>query len=115
MPPFPPPAQRNAAVFTISITPFDKNGRFDEEAFRGHMRRFAAAGMGTYVGGGGSGEGYTLADAEMKRVVEIAVEELKGKVPVRAMGKEPRTAKEMIDFSLMAKDAGVDAIQIYSL
>ncbi|MBY0510287.1 MAG: dihydrodipicolinate synthase family protein [Rhodospirillaceae bacterium] len=110
-----PPAQRNAAVFVISITPFDRAGKLDEAGFRAHLRRMAEAGIGVYVGGGGSGEGYTLSDAEMKRVVEIAVSELKGKVPVRAMGKEPRTAKEMIDFALMAKDAGADAIQIYSL
>ncbi len=109
------PVQRNAAVFVISITPFDKDGNLDEAGFRAHLKRMAEAGIGVYVGGGGSGEGYTLTDAEMKRVVEIAVSELKGKVPVRAMGKEPRTAKEMIDFALMAKDAGADAIQIYSL
>jgi 4-hydroxy-tetrahydrodipicolinate synthase len=110
-----PPAARHAAVFVISITPFDKDGRLDESGFRAHLKRMAEAGIGVYVGGGGSGEGYTLSDAEMKRVVEIAVEELKGKAPVRAMGREPRTAKEMIDFALMAKDAGVEAIQIYSL
>jgi 4-hydroxy-tetrahydrodipicolinate synthase len=115
MPTFTPPAARNAAVFTISITPFDKDGNLDEDGFRAHMRRFAAAGMGTYVGGGGSGEGYSLTDDEARRVVEMAVQELKGKVPVRAMGKEPRTAKEMIAFATMAKDVGADAIQIYSL
>ena len=112
---FTPPATRNAAVFVISITPFDRDGALDEAGFRAHLRRLAAAGIGVYVGGGGSGEGYTLADDEMKRVVEIAVSELKGKVPVRAMGKEPRTAKEMIAFANMAKDAGADAIQVYSL
>jgi 4-hydroxy-tetrahydrodipicolinate synthase len=110
-----PPAQRNAAVFVISITPFDKDGRLDEPAFRAHLKRMAEAGIGVYVGGGGSGEGYTLTDDEMQRVVEIAVSELKGKVPVRAMGKEPRTAKEMIAFASMAGDAGADAVQIYSL
>ena len=108
-------AQRGAGVFVISITPFDKDGRFDEAAFRGHMRRLAAAGIGAYVGGGGSGEGYTLNDDEMRRVVEVAVEELKGKVPVRAMGREPRTAKEMIAFATMAKNAGAEAVQVYSL
>ena len=68
-----------------------------------------------YVGGGGSGEGYTLTDAESRRLVEIAVDELRGAVPVRAMGIEPRTAAEMIEYVRMATVAGVDACQIYSL
>jgi 4-hydroxy-tetrahydrodipicolinate synthase len=75
----------------------------------------AAAGVGVYVGGGGSGEGFTLSDDEASRVLEIGVEELKGKVPIRSMGVEPRTAGQMVEFALMAKSAGVDATQIYSL
>ena len=56
-----------------------------------------------------------MSDAESQRVVEIAVEELHGKVPVRAMGKEPRLAAEMIEYVRMATAAGIDACQIYSL
>jgi 4-hydroxy-tetrahydrodipicolinate synthase len=43
------------------------------------------------------------------------VDELKGKTQIRAMGVEPRTAAEMIAFLEMAKAAGVDAAQVYSL
>jgi 4-hydroxy-tetrahydrodipicolinate synthase len=75
----------------------------------------ASAGIGVYVGGSGSGEGFTLSPDESRRVLEIAVEELKGKVPVRSMGVEPRSAQDMIDFVGMAGSAGVDASQIYSL
>jgi len=104
-----------AHAFTISITPFDAEGRLDEPAIRRHLRRLGAAGIGVYVGGGGSGEGYTLAREETQRLLEIAVEELKGKTQVRAMGVEPRTAAEMIGFLEMAQAAGVDAAQVYSL
>jgi 4-hydroxy-tetrahydrodipicolinate synthase len=110
-----PRAQRAASVFVISITPFGPNGEFDERAIRSHLRRLAAGGVGVYVGGGGSGEGYAMSDAEAQRLVEIAVDELKGKVPVRAMGKEPRLATEMIEYVRMATAAGIDACQIYSL
>ncbi len=103
------------STFVISITPFDKAGRLDEGAFRSHLARLAASGIGVYVGGSGSGEGYTLTPGEMARVMEIAVAELKGKVPVRAMGVEPRTALQMIEFLKTAKSCGVDAAQIYSL
>jgi 4-hydroxy-tetrahydrodipicolinate synthase len=103
------------STFVISITPFDNEGNIDEPAFRGHLRRLAASGIGVYVGGGGSGEGYTLSVDEAKRVMAIAAEELKGKVPVRAMGVEPRTARQMIEFLRAAKESGVDAAQVYSL
>ena len=101
--------------FVISITPFTADGTIDEMGFRRHLGRMADAGIGVYVGGGGSGEGYTLAPGEVERLQEIAVEELKGKVPVRAMGVEPRTAGEMVAFTAGAAAAGVDAVQVYSL
>src|SRR5688500_17215999 len=110
-----PRSARSASVFVISITPFGPNGEFDENALRGHLRRLAAGGVGVYVGGGGSGEGCAMSDNEARRLVEIAVDELKGKVPVRAMGKEPRLASEMIEYVQMATAAGIDACQIYSL
>jgi 4-hydroxy-tetrahydrodipicolinate synthase len=103
------------STYVISITPFNKRGGLDEGAFRAHLRRLGKSGIGVYVGGSGSGEGYTLSRKEMARVLEIGVDELKGKAPIRAMGVEPRTAKQMIEFLKLAKSIGIDAAQIYSL
>jgi 4-hydroxy-tetrahydrodipicolinate synthase len=99
----------------VSITPFTADGGLDEAAFRKHLQRMGAAGIGVYVGGGGSGEGFVLSAAERRRVLEIAVEEVRGKVPVRSMGVETRSAAEMIEYTREAEAAGVDAAQIYSL
>src|SRR5580692_11523738 len=90
-----------ASTFVISITPFTQDGALDEAAVRGHLRRMAAAGIGVYLGGGGSGEGYVLSPDETKRLLQIGVEELQGKVPVRAMGVEPRTSLDMIEYMEM--------------
>jgi 4-hydroxy-tetrahydrodipicolinate synthase len=109
------PLAAEPSTFVISITPFDSKERFDEQGLREHFRRLAASGIGVYVAGGGSGEAYTLSKSETKRVLEIGVEELQGKVPVRAMGKEPRTAKEMIEFGKMVEASGLEAMQLYSL
>ena len=68
-----------------------------------------------YLGGGGSGEGYVLSASEGRRLLEIGVEELAGKVPVRSMGTEPRSAAEMIEQVRVAAAVGVDGAQIYSL
>jgi 4-hydroxy-tetrahydrodipicolinate synthase len=104
-----------ASTFVISITPFTSDGSFDEPGIRRHLRRMASAGVGVYLGGGGSGEGYVLSTPEAQRLLEIGAEELKGKVPVRSMGTEPRSAAEMIAQVRTAAAAGVEAAQIYSL
>jgi 4-hydroxy-tetrahydrodipicolinate synthase len=44
-----------ASTFVISITPFTADGSFDESGIRRHLRRMADAGVGVYLGGGGSG------------------------------------------------------------
>ena len=54
-------------AFVISMTPFDREGHLDENGLREHLRRLAAAGVGVYVGGGASGEGFTLSDDEATR------------------------------------------------
>ncbi|MSW31540.1 MAG: hypothetical protein F2947_03355 [Actinobacteria bacterium] len=104
-----------ASTFVISITPFDANGRLDESALRAHLDRMADAGIGVYLGGGGSGEGFTLSNEESRRVLEIGVDQIGGRVQVRSMGIEPRTAQQMIDYLKMSAEVGVDAAQVYSL
>ncbi len=107
--------KKKLSVVVISITPFDEQGRLDEAAFRKHLGRLRDAGVAVYVAGGGSGEAYAYTPEERDRVLAIAVEELKGKVPVRAMGCEPRLASEMVNFMHAAERAKVDAAQIFSL
>ncbi len=99
----------------ISITPFDGAGRLDEAALRRQLGRLRDAGVCVYVAGSGSSEAYSLAPDERDRVLGIAVEELKGKVPVRAMGCEPRIIGEMVEFVRAAERAKVDAAQVCSL
>lgn len=106
---------RKLSTFVVSLTPFTEDGQLDEDAFRRHLRRFASSGIGVYVGGSGSSEACTFSDRETRRVLEIAKEELVGKVPVRAMGIEPPTSQHMIDYCRLVKEIGLDATQIYSL
>ncbi|MEX1006443.1 MAG: dihydrodipicolinate synthase family protein [Acidimicrobiia bacterium] len=103
------------SAFVISITPFDETGEIDWDATRAHFRRLRESGIGVYVGGGGSGEGHTLLPHEVDALLALAVDELLGSVPTRAMGVEPRTAKQMIEFGRRVKDTGLDAMQVYSL
>ena len=106
---------KNLSVVVITVTPFAADGKFDEVAYRQQLRRLAEAGCSVYFAGSGTSEAYTFTPEERDRIMAISVEELKGKVPSRAMGCEPRTAKEMIDFIRAAERAKVDAAQIFSL
>lgn len=106
---------RNPSVFVISNTCFNENDEFDPEAQRLHFRRFVAAGIGAFVGGGGSGEGFKLTPTEYAQLMQIAKEELKGKIGFRVMGFEPRSAEVMIGIYKTCKAYDPDAMQIYSL
>ncbi len=99
----------------VSLTPFTRTGELDEPGLRAHLQRLGAAGIGVYLAGSGSGEGYTLSRDERRRVFAIGVEELGATVPVRAMGVEPRTAAEVVGLAEDAVAAGLDATQVYSL
>src|SRR4051812_24434972 len=106
---------KKLSVITISITPFDARGELDEAAFRQHVRRLRDGGASVFVGGSGSGEGYSLTPEENDRILAIAVEELKGRVGVYADGVEPHRTRDMVSFLRRIEKSGVDAARIMPL
>jgi 4-hydroxy-tetrahydrodipicolinate synthase len=108
-------SDRALSTFCCSVTPFSANGALDVPALRSHFARQAAAGVGVYVGSSSPGEGPALSRSEIWRCFEIAVHELRGRVPVRAMAGDPRTTREMLEFIELAGECGVDAVQISPL
>ncbi len=108
-------SSKKYSAIVHSLTPFDAKFELDEAALRRHLRRLAEAGLSVYLGAAGAAEGYTLTRDERDRILSIGVEELKGRVPVRAAGVEPRDTAEMVEFLRSAEKIGVDAAQIYSL
>jgi len=105
---------KKLSAFVMSITPFDAGGALDELALRAHLRRLRDAQVRVYVGSSASGESFSLTKEEVDRLLAIAVEELKGKVQVRAMGCEPRNAGEMIAFLRRVEHYGLDAAHIFA-
>ena len=67
---------------TAIVTPFTQDRSLDEGALRRLVRRQIDAGINFLVPCGTTGESPTLERAEHLRVVEITLEEAKGKVPV---------------------------------
>ena len=109
------PPDLRPSTFCCSVTPFASDGSLDLAALRAHLRRLADAGVGVYVAGSSPGEGYALSQHEVRRCLEVAVDEVGRRVPVRAMGVEPRSAAQMVELVRLAAATGVDAVQIYSL
>jgi 4-hydroxy-tetrahydrodipicolinate synthase len=66
------------------VTPFLPDLSLDEEAFRRLLRRQIESGIHFLVPCGTTGENPTLSKQEQRRVVEITLEEAKGKVPILA-------------------------------
>lgn len=88
-------------------TPFTRDGALDEAAWRAGLRHYKAIGVHGVLVNGTTGEWFSQSDAERKRVAEIAVEELKGKIPV-VVGCTTYTAKDTIALALHAKGLGAD-------
>src|SRR5882724_6796145 len=83
-------------VGTALVTAFTKSGDLDEAAVRRLARRQVDAGIHFLCPCGTTGENPTLTDAERLRVIEIVVEESKGKVPILA-GAGGYDTRELIE------------------
>jgi len=92
------------------VTPF-KNGGIDEEALRGHINRQIENGSHGLVPVGTTGESPTLSHKEHERVVEICIEETRGRLPVIA-GAGSNSTAEAIEFARHAEKVGADALLI---
>ena len=95
---------------TALVTPF-KDGAVDEAAFRAFINWQIDEGTNGLVPVGTTGESPTLTHREHDRVVEICVQEARGRVPVIA-GAGSNSTAEAIAFSQHAEKVGADAVLI---
>src|SRR6202162_490687 len=94
---------------TALVTPFPQNLSLDDPALRRLVRRQIDAGINFLVPCGTTGENPTLNRAEHLRVVEMTLEEAKGKVPVLA-GAGGYNTREVIELARELQNMGVDGI-----
>jgi 4-hydroxy-tetrahydrodipicolinate synthase len=94
---------------TALVTPFRKDGSLDESTFRVLVKRQIDEGINFLVPCGTTGESPTLTRKEHLRVVEITLEEAKGRVPVLAGAGGYNTA-EVIELAKELKSLGADGI-----
>ena len=92
------------------ITPF-QNNTLNEDVYRKLIHYHLKNGTNGIVPGGTTGESPTLSHDEHKKIIEIAVNECNGKIPVIA-GTGSNSTSEAVDLSMYAEKAGSDALLV---
>lgn len=101
-------------LYVAALLPFDRSMKVDEHAYRRFLQHFIGNKQFIAQGGGlcinpEAGEIFYMSREEKRRVLEIAMEEASGKLPVIAGTWALRT-EEMVDIARDCKAMGVDGI-----
>ena len=94
---------------TAMVTPFRADRSLDEQTLRALIRRQLDAGIDFLCPCGTTGESPTLTRQEHLRIVEITVEEVRGRVPILA-GAGGYDTREVIELIADLKALGVSGI-----
>lgn len=98
-------------VMPAIVTPFDRDGKLDEEAFCRHIEINIGYGVTGIVVTGCSGEPWAQTLEERKHLFKVAVETAKGRIKVLA-GTGDIRAEDVIDMNRYAKEVGCDGAMI---
>ena len=90
---------------TALVTPFADDGSLDEAALRALVEWQVTEGIHFLVPCGSTGEAVTMTSDERRRVVEITVDQCRGRVPVVA-GAGSNDTRKAIANSRMMREAG---------
>ena len=94
-------------AFTALITPMKENGDVDFDGFKRLINFQIEQGIDGIVPLGTTGEAPTLEEAEEEKLIRIAVDEAKGKIPI-IIGTGSNDTKAMLKYTKRAKDMGAD-------
>lgn len=99
-------------IFAAMCTPFDAGGEhIDEERYLAHIDELIDAGLHGLVLCSGTGEYAYLRDEEKRRLIELGVSHVAGRVPTIAQTTALSTA-ECIERSRHAQAAGASAVMV---
>jgi 4-hydroxy-tetrahydrodipicolinate synthase len=98
-------------IYTAIVTPFTADDSFDAAAFRKLIDFQIDAGIHGLLVIGGSGEFVSLTPSERQHVVEVAIDQVAGRVPVLVGALAPGT-REVQETVRHAAKAGADAVLV---
>ena len=101
-----------SGALTALVTPF-RNNSLDEATYRAFIEHQINAGIHGLVPCGTTGESATLSHEEHERVIEICIDQAKGRVPVLA-GAGSNNTTEAIRLARFAKKAGADGALLFT-
>lgn len=98
-------------VYSVLPTPFHANGDLDEESLRRVIDLFIGAGVNGVTALGVTGEVARLDDGERRRLLEVVVEHVKGRIGVVA-GTTAEGTRTCIAYTRHARQAGATAVMV---
>jgi 4-hydroxy-tetrahydrodipicolinate synthase len=96
-------------ILTAIVTPFDEQGKVNEDSFVALMRHLAENGSDGFVVAGTTGEASTLTDEEQLRLIELAVNERPADKTIIA-GTGTNDTRHAVQLTERASELGADAI-----
>ena len=97
--------ERPFGVQASLVTPFDVSGDIKEDAFRKHISWQIESGVNGIGIGPNTGEFVNLQYSDITKIIDIAVDEARGRVPVTVGALSP-SMRDNMDIMKYAKNAG---------
>lgn len=100
-------------IIPALVTPFKKDNKVNEEALKNLVNFVVEKGVNGVMPVGTTGEFVYLSEKERRKIVEIVVDEVTGRVPVIA-GTGASSTRLAIKLSKHAEDVGANAVLVVS-
>jgi 4-hydroxy-tetrahydrodipicolinate synthase len=94
-------------TFVAMVTPFTSDDKIDEEGYRANINFLIENGVSGLVAAGTTGESATITHEEQKKLIEILVDEAKGRV-ITIAGAGSNSTAESLELVKFAGEAGAD-------
>lgn len=98
-------------VYSVLPTPFTAAGELDEESLRRVIDLFVTAGVDGVTALGVTGEVARLDDSERRRVLDVVVQQVNGRIGVVA-GTTSEGTRTCIAYSRYARETGATAVMV---
>lgn len=95
-------------LLSFPITDIDAAGNFDQDSYCERLKWFISHEISTVFVAGGTGEFFSLSKDEYRQIVNSAVPQVNGKMPV--ISSVGRSIPEAIELAKIAEEAGVNGL-----
>lgn len=103
--------RRPAGAQVLLLTPFDEDGAIDERSLAALIEYVLAAGIDGVVGGGTTGECFTLSHEEQLRLMDLLAAQVRGRVPL-TFGIGSSATSVSIELARHAQELGADCVML---